>query len=52
MLSQAFCFWYKKQSADGNVIQYPSHSEMHERSIFPFLRLFLSLEMNLATPPD
>jgi len=23
---------------------------MHERSVFPFLRLFLSFEMNFSTP--
>ena len=28
----------------------PSHIEMHERSIFPFLRLCLSFEMNCSTP--
>jgi len=28
----------------------PSHTEMHEISIFPFLRVFLSFEMHLSTP--
>jgi len=28
----------------------PPHTEMYERSIFPFLHLFLSFEMNFSTP--
>jgi len=50
MLSQTFCYWDKQQSADSNIIQYPSHTEMHQRSLFPFLWLFFSFEMNFSTP--
>jgi len=50
MHSQTVCYWGKQQSADSYIFQVPSHTEMHERSIIPFLRLFLSFEMNFSKP--
>jgi len=48
MFSQSFCYCDKKQSSESNVVPVPSHTEMHQRSIFPFLRLCLSFEMNFS----
>jgi len=50
MVSQTFCYRDKQQSAGSYIIQFhASHTEVDETSIFPFLRLFLSFEMNFST---
>jgi len=48
MLSQTFCSWVKQQSAGSNTIQFSLTLKCTMHQIFPLLRLFLSLELNLG----
>jgi len=48
VLSQTFVYWDKQQSCDSNPVL--PNTEMHGRSIFPFLPLFLRFELSLSPP--